>query len=218
MDTRPFWSGVESTTIEWDVLEHPFYARWSAGTMEDGELGRYAGQYRHAVRAIAAASSRAAQLAERPLSAPLTEHSREEHEHIALWHRFLVATLGDDLAARPGERPREETVRCAMAWTGPMTRPLAEHLAVLYAIESAQHSISRVKLEGLVEHYGFEEGPATEYFSLHAERDVEHAALLKGVLDPMLEGEDGAALLAAVEDTYRAYWGLLDGLEDAHGQ
>ena len=43
-----------------------------------------------------------------------------------------------------------------------------EGLVVLYAIESAQPAISRTKLDGLVEHYGLAEGPATEYFSLHA--------------------------------------------------
>ena len=70
--------------------------------------------------------------------------------------------------------PAAETAECAAAWTA--AGDALEGLVVLYAIESAQPAISRTKLEGLVEHYGLDEGPATEYFSLHAERDHEHAA------------------------------------------
>ena len=33
-----------------NVLEHPFYQRWSAGELSAKELACYAGQYRHAVR------------------------------------------------------------------------------------------------------------------------------------------------------------------------
>ncbi len=29
------------------MLTHPFYRRWDAGTLQPGELGAYAGQYRH---------------------------------------------------------------------------------------------------------------------------------------------------------------------------
>ena len=29
------------------LLAHPFYRRWEAGTLQPGELGAYAAQYRH---------------------------------------------------------------------------------------------------------------------------------------------------------------------------
>src|SRR3712207_8594715 len=48
---------------------------------------------------------------------------------------------------------------------------LLERLAVLYAGEASQPAISQTKLEGLVEHYGMDEGPATAYFALHTKRD-----------------------------------------------
>ena len=49
--------------------------------------------------------------------------------------------------------PTSETSDCAAAWS-PSERFRA--LAVLYAVESAQPAISRTKLAGLVEHYGFD--------------------------------------------------------------
>src|SRR5258708_23168728 len=47
--------------------------------------------------------------------------------------------------------------------------------SVLYVIEASQPEISRTKLEGLAEHYGYsEEGPAGEYFRVHELRDRDH--------------------------------------------
>ena len=52
-----------------NVLEHPFYQRWSAGELSAGELALYAGEYRHAVSALARASALAAQKAPERLAA-----------------------------------------------------------------------------------------------------------------------------------------------------
>ena len=103
------------------------------------------------------------------MRAQLEEHAAEEAEHVELWDEF--ATRG---RRRPRAGAAAETDACAAAWTA--AGDTLEGLVVLYAIESGQPAISRTKLDGLVEHYGVEEGPATEYFALHAERDHEHAA------------------------------------------
>ena len=46
-----------------NVLEHPFYQRWSAGELSSDELSFYAGQYRCAVIALAETSALAADAA-----------------------------------------------------------------------------------------------------------------------------------------------------------
>ena len=51
-----FWTSLEQIARRHDVLRHPFYQRWSAGELTTGELADYAGQYRHAVVALAEAS------------------------------------------------------------------------------------------------------------------------------------------------------------------
>jgi pyrroloquinoline quinone (PQQ) biosynthesis protein C len=64
------------------VLEHPFYERWSAGELSSRELGVYAGEYRHAVLALAEASAKAAAQAG-PAHAPgLRDHAEEERAHV----------------------------------------------------------------------------------------------------------------------------------------
>ena len=83
---------------------------------------------------------------------------------------------------------------------------------MLYAVESAQPAISRTKLDGLLEHYGFEEGEGTRYFSVHAELDEEHAAAARTELEARLAEADEDALVSAAEAALRGNWNLLDGV------
>ncbi len=47
------WKRIEESRARHNVLEHPFYVRWSAGELSADELARYSGQYRHATEALA---------------------------------------------------------------------------------------------------------------------------------------------------------------------
>jgi pyrroloquinoline-quinone synthase len=188
---------VDDARKRWDVLRHPFYVRWERGELTSSELRFYAGEYRHAVLALAHAAA----------AAGVPEHAREEAEHVALWDDFAAA-----LDAPLDREPTEETRSCVQAWARDDRR---EALAVLYAVESAQPAISRTKLTGLVEHYGFEPGSSgTRYFSLHAERDVEHAEEARAALGAP-RGVDTPRLAAAAESALRGNWLLLDGVERA---
>jgi pyrroloquinoline-quinone synthase len=201
------WSRLDAVQARWNVLEHPFYERWSAGELCRDDLARYAGQYRHAVVALAEAADRAAHAANSAERAELAAHAGEEAAHVALWDAFAGAAGTDGLqAAEP------ETAACAQTWAGD-GRDLLGHLVALYAIESAQPEIARVKADGLREHYGFASGPATAYFDLHVERDVEHAAEGRALIMQRLDGADEDALVAEAERTLRANWALLDGVE-----
>jgi pyrroloquinoline-quinone synthase len=198
------WSRLDDVQARWNVLEHPFYERWSAGQLSRDDLARYAGQYRHAVVALADAAHRAAHAGDAP---GLAAHAGEEAAHVALWDSFAAA------AGTDGAQPAEpETAACAQVWAGD-GRDLLGHLVALYAIESAQPAISRVKSDGLREHYGFAAGPATAYFDLHAERDREHAADGRELIAERLDGADEDALVAEAERVLKANWGLLDGVE-----
>ena len=206
------WSRLADVQSRWNVLEHPFYTRWSRGELRRDELALYAGQYRHAVVALARATDAAAHAADPAALAELAAHAGEEAAHVALWDEFA------DAAGTDGVPPAEpETAECAAAWKG-HGRDLRGHLVALYAIESAQPAISQVKADGLREHYGFDTGPATAYFDLHAERDVAHAADGRAMLEARLDGADEDALVAEAERVLRANWTLLDGVERVCGR
>lgn len=207
----PLFDRLAAAQRRCNVLEHPFYARWSAGELTREELSWYAGEYRHAVTALAEATAATARAAEPAVRAQIEEHAQEEAEHVELWDAFARAVDAD-----LDQEPASETAACAAAWTA--AGDALEGLVVLYAIESAQPAISRTKLDGLVEHYGFGEGPATEYFSLHAERDSEHAAQSRELIEDRLAGADEERLVAVAEAALRGNWTLLDGVERRFGR
>jgi pyrroloquinoline-quinone synthase len=224
---------LDETRAAINVLEHPFYQRWSAGELSAEELGRYAGQYRHAVVALAHASAQAAECCQTPsLREGLGRHAREESAHIALWDQFERACAStrecdgnDASAAHVGpqgtggtDTPLPQTRECVRAWTAGAS--LLERLAVLYAIEAGQPEISATKLEGLSAHYGFvEEGPASEYFRVHRLRDVDHAREARELIAELLEREGAQSeeqaerMVACAREALHGNWLLLDGVE-----
>jgi pyrroloquinoline-quinone synthase len=197
------WERIEESRRRWDVLQHPFYQRWSAGELTQEELARYSGQYRHAVEAIATLSGSAAEAL--PERDELQGHAAEELGHVRLWDGF-VSAVGGDVAAEP----THETADCAKAWTA--DGDALELLARLYAVEASQPAISRTKRAGLIERYGFEEGPGTAYFRVHEGRDVEHAAEVRDLISDLATDGDADRMVAAAESAYAANWRLLDGV------
>jgi pyrroloquinoline-quinone synthase len=215
-----FWTRLSHLRSRHNVLHHCFYLRWSAGELSENELARYAGQYRHAVVALADATATAAASADPDhdshLRAILDAHAAEEAEHIALWDDFSRAVGGSQT-----ETPLPETLACARTWAGDRGRPLLCSLVALYAIEAGQPAIAATKRAGLVAHYGVHEGPATAYFDLHERLDVEHANASRELIEERLgldtelpDAPSVDALLTEAEAVLCANWLLLDGVEE----
>lgn len=186
---------IDEVRARWNVLDHPFYLRWERGDLTREDLAFYAGEYRHAVVALADAAAVGGD----------AEHAAEEAAHIQLWDDFAAA-----LDAPLDREPTIETRECAGAWRA---EDSLEARAVLYAVESGQPDISRTKLTGLVDHYGFAAGTkGTGYFELHSDRDHEHAAASAEVLRQAAP-EDADRLVEAAEAALKGNWRLLDGVE-----
>src|SRR2546423_7302999 len=95
---------LDAVRERWNLLEHPFYKRWSCGELTRDELAHYAGEYRHAVFALAGTAAKTGNV----------EHAREEAEHIRLWDDFAQAVSADT-----AREPAPETAECVEAWTAP---------------------------------------------------------------------------------------------------
>lgn len=187
---------LDAVRERWDLLEHPFYRRWNCGELRRDELAHYAGQYRHAVVALAETAAKTGN----------QQHAVEEAEHVELWDRFAAA-----FGASASE-PTAETAECVTAWKAPADR--LEALTVMYAIEAGQPAVSKTKLDGLAEHYGVgTDEPGAEYFALHAELDHEHAAHSRRVLEEEATPEDADRLVEVAESALKGNWTLLDGVE-----
>jgi pyrroloquinoline quinone (PQQ) biosynthesis protein C len=200
------WERIEQSRARHNVLDHPFYRRWSAGELSAEELARYAGQYRHAAEAIARLSAQAAEEAPPDEREELRLHAAEEESHIGLWDGFVEAAGGEI-----GAKPTEGTAECVGAWTA--SRGYLASLARLYAIESGQPEISRIKREGLSDHYGIDGGRGTEYFRIHERADRAHAAADRRRIEQGMSPADQDAVVAEAEAAFRANWRLLDDID-----
>ena len=145
------WDRIEEARARHDVLQHPFYVRWSAGELTAEELARYSGQYRHAVTAIAELSAergRGAARAPRARRATPTRSAPTSRSGTASSTRST---------ATPAPRRPPRRAECVEVWTE--RDGALRALARLYAIESGQPEISKTKLEGLAAHYDVDSEP-----------------------------------------------------------
>src|ERR1700692_244869 len=92
---------LSAALVDRQLLDHPFYRRWEAGTLQPGELGAYAAQYRYfeaelpgILRALLTRleSGPAADLVQRNLS---DEESNPE-PHVAVFADFARAVGSGD--------------------------------------------------------------------------------------------------------------------------
>jgi pyrroloquinoline-quinone synthase len=199
------WDRIEKSRARHNVLEHPFYVRWSAGELSGDELARYSGQYRHATEAIARLCADNVENAPSERREELELHAAEEADHIRLWDDFVEAAGGEI-----GAEPTSETTECVRVWTA--HDGYLPALAKLYAIESGQPEISKIKREGLSRFYGIDGGAGSEYFRVHEKSDDAHAEESRRLISEAMSPEDEDAIVEAAESAFRANWKLLDGV------
>jgi pyrroloquinoline-quinone synthase len=203
--SRSVWERIEESRTRHNVLEHPFYVRWSAGELSREELARYAGQYRHAAEALARLCRETAEAAPERHRDEIAAHAAEEESHVALWDGFVEAAGGEI-----GAEPTPETTECVSTWTS--SDGYLGRLARMYAIESGQPEIAQVKRDGLARFYGIDGGTGSEYFRVHEEADHAHADESRRLIEEAMSAEDADAVVAAAESAFRANWRLLDGV------
>ena len=203
--SQSVWERIEESRARHNVLEHPFYVRWSAGELSREELARYAGQYRHATEALARLCREAAEAAPERHRAEIATHAAEEEAHVGLWDGFVEAAGGEI-----GAEPTAETAECVTEWTSP--DGYLGLLARMYAIESGQPEIARIKREGLARFYGINGRAGSEYFRVHEQADHAHAEDSRRLIEEEMSAEDADVVVAAAESAFRANWRLLDGV------
>src|SRR2546421_12446002 len=89
---------LDDVRKRWNVLDHPFYQCWERGELTRDDLAFYAGEYRHAVVALAHTAA----------AGGSAEHAAEERAHVDLWGDFAAP-----LDAPPDRAPMSETKKCA---------------------------------------------------------------------------------------------------------
>jgi pyrroloquinoline-quinone synthase len=206
---------IHALVAERRLLDHPFYSSWSQGALTREALQKYAEQYYHWVYAfptwLSAAHSNATDLAmRREILANLMDEEQGADHHPELWLRFCDA-LGLDREQVTSAALLPET-RAAIAAMRRVCRdePAVAGVAALYAYESQQPEVMKVKREGLRDLYGVTSGH--DYFEVHERLDVEHSAGERALIAAHADGHETeieTAARAALDATYQ----LLDGVE-----
>jgi pyrroloquinoline-quinone synthase len=171
------------------LLKHPFYQMWSHGELTVEQLAGYSKEYFQVVKMVPKLVSNVARsapsIAERE---QIGENLQEEESHIEPWVKFAGA-MGVSRAALEsyaGSRLAVESAKELDRITG---LSYIEGVAALYAYEQQLPKISRSKIEGLENRYGFKRGDATRYFELHEEADVRHAAVWREIIERSVDSE-----------------------------
>jgi len=200
------------------LLDHPFYQRWTAGTLSSEELRDYARQYYHYALAFPTfLSAMHAQCDDLPtrqlLLENLVEEERGSENHPELWLRFCESLGLDRDDVTRGEANEKTQTLIATMKSLAREGALHEGLAALYAYESQIPDVAKAKIEGLAKWYAISADRDVAFFSVHMEADVAHSATSRELLTRLCD--DGAKVREAQRATGRtldALYGFLDSV------
>ena len=211
MHTQRIREVLAEATVGRHLLTHPFYRRWEAGTLSEGELAAYAEQYRHIERELpvtleAIASALPPGRARDLVEANLADELGTPAPHTELFESFArAAGAADDVRATPSTAAMLALVRTA-ASTDP-----ALALAMVAAYEVQASDIAASKSEGLMRHYGLDE-EAVSFWDVHRTQESEHADWSVEALAEL--GADPDIVQAAATVSADSWWLFLSEREE----
>lgn len=191
---------------ERSLLKHPFYQMWSDGKLSKESLAGYSKEYFQLVKAVPSFMSPIIAKAPDSVSNELIENQQEESDHIKPWIAF-ASELGiseDELMTYTGT----EKTRKAVSDLNELMDTFDGGACAMYAFEKEIPKISQTKLDGLAEFYGMTSDEATEYFKLHTEADIRHAASWRNILEK--SSVDSSVLIEIADKSISAQNLLLD--------
>ena len=225
MDFQHFLSELDTRIRQYDLLCHPFYKAWSAGTLTRDDLRVYAEQYYPHVEAFPTYLAEfGIRLEDGELRRAVLENLCDEKggedtdgepatSHADLWLDF-VQGMGGVRSRRV--QPQVEEVKELMSSFHRVASEgtPAEALASFYAYESQVPRVAEAKEAGLRELYQSDE-KTRKYFEVHKTADVFHSNVWKEQLGHCVNGDPVAEnqALDAAEAAAKALWHALDGIE-----
>lgn len=178
---------------KWNLLKHPFYQAWSAGTLPVEALQVYASEYRVFIDSLPLGWSTLGDV----------ETAEEEREHARLWDEFESA-----LGARR-ELPQIAQTRALTDTARELFARPELALGALYAFEAQQPATAESKLAGLRAWYDLPT-TAEEYFEVHAVNWHESQKILAEI--EALSEADQEHAIHACEQMAEALWNGLTGI------
>ncbi|MDX1533394.1 MAG: iron-containing redox enzyme family protein, partial [Nitrosopumilaceae archaeon] len=188
------------------------YEMWSDGKLTLESLAGYSKEYFQLVKAVPGFMTPIIEQAPDTVVNELVANQQEESEHIEPWTRFAAA-LGIDYNTLENYEGLPKTKQ-AVADLSKLMNSYEDGACAMYAFEKEIPKISQTKLEGLAEFYGITSEQATQYFKLHTEADIRHAASWRSILEN--SKSDPEQLIDVADKSISAQNLLLDSCYDAY--
>jgi pyrroloquinoline-quinone synthase len=204
---------IDKMIEEQSLLKHKFYVMWSEGKLSMQSLNGYSKEYFQLVKAVPSFVDKVMQKSPSELQSKIASNRDEESEHIEPWMKFASA-LGVSSSELQNYGGHDKTKQ-AVSNLSCLMDSFEGGAAAMYALEQEIPKISLSKIDGLRKFYGLSEDDAIEYFRLHAEADIRHAALWRKILEKTSASkEDDLAEIA--NKSLAAQNLLLDSCYDAY--
>ncbi|QMU54355.1 MAG: pyrroloquinoline quinone biosynthesis protein PqqC [Nitrosopumilus sp.] len=197
---------IDEMIEERSLLKHLFYQMWSDGKLTRESLAGYSKEYFQLVKAVPSFMTPIIEKSPDSVVDELIENQQEESDHIKSWIAF-AGELGiseDELTSYSGT-----TKTCqAVSDLNALMNTFDGGACAMYAFEKEIPKISQTKLDGLAEFYGITSNEATQYFKLHTEADIRHAASWRNVVGT--SSVDSNSLIEIADKSISAQNLLLD--------
>jgi pyrroloquinoline-quinone synthase len=177
-----------------NLLEHPFYQAWSAGTLPVEALRTYAREYGTFIGLLPNAWEALRD----------SETALEEREHAELWNSFAAAL--DTNVAGKADLPE---VQALIATANRLFSDPISAAGALYAFEVQQPTTAQSKLDGLKTHYHLPAG-VEPYFEIHSHN--EHEARKLSARIEAFSADDQGRTVQACSEVASALWVALSGI------
>ena len=180
---------IDELIEERSLLKHKFYLMWNEGKLTLDSLNGYSKEYFQLVKAIPSFVQTIREQSPPAIRSEIEANQKEEEEHIKPWMRF-AGTLGVLQVELEGYYGLEKT-RQAVSELSALMGSFEGGSAAMYSLEQEIPKISLSKMDGLQKFYNMTSEEAIEYFRLHIEADIRHAAVWRRILEKIpFEKED----------------------------
>jgi len=203
---------IDKIIEERSLLKHPFYQMWSDGKLTLDSLAGYSKEYFQLVKVVPSFMTPIIEKAPNSVVGELIENQQEEFTHINLWIKF-AGELGISEEKLIHYNGLEKT-RKAISELSRLMNTYEGGACAMYAFEKEIPKISQTKLDGLKEYYGMSDTESTEYFKLHTEADIRHAASWRNILEKTSTNQDD--LIQIADKSISAQHLLLDSCYEAY--
>lgn len=186
---------------------------WSEGKLTIDSLNGYSKEYFQLVKTVPLFVSSIIQQSPDTVKSELISNQKEESEHIAPWIKFAGA-LGVSQEELEKYNGLEKT-RKAVSELSSLMNSFECGSVAMYALEQEIPKISLSKIDGMRKFYDMTSDDAIEYFRLHAEADIRHAATWRRILEK-ISSEKEEELFQIASRSTSAQNMLLDSCYEAY--